>query len=123
LTYINTIQTNKSEAKKIFIFLIAETYWQHAVIARPANRRTPHSKILSKQIADAIADRLGAYITVSDITYKPPNFLIHFTEPHLQRHALVTTKLQTRSCNLEMAPWSKQHELGQLPWIIGMTTI
>lgn len=58
-------------------------------------------------------------MTTSDITYRPPNFIIYLQNSHLQRQTVSASPLQTRNFRLKIVPWSKQYELTQLPWITG----
>ncbi|XP_021321190.1 uncharacterized protein LOC110437175 isoform X2 [Sorghum bicolor] len=94
-----------------------ETYWQYAIIARPTNTYREEPRQVSKEIVETIRNQLGFYMTTSDITYRPPNFIIYLQNSHLQRQTVSASPLQTRNFRLKIVPWSKQYELTQLPWI------
>lgn len=104
----------------IHVFHLSETHWQYSVIARPINTHRIQVKQISREIAATMAYHLGAYITTSDISYRAPNFIIHLNNAHLQRQAVSSPILRATSFSFQMVPWSREHDLAQLPWITGL---
>lgn len=105
------------------IFIVSEIYWQYAVISRPKKVFRTEPKQVAKEIVNAIRSQLGLYIIASDITYRRPNFIIYLNNSHLQRQVVAASPIRTRNFQIQIVPWSREHELTQLPWITGIITI
>ena len=71
-------------------------------------------------IIKEIRGELGQYINSGDISYIPPNYVVHLNNPYTQRAILCRPILRTRNFELDLLPWSQEHESAQLPWIIGI---
>ncbi|XP_021306014.1 uncharacterized protein LOC110431324 isoform X3 [Sorghum bicolor] len=94
-----------------------EIYWQYAVISRPKKVFRTEPKQVAKEIVNAIRSQLGLYIIASDITYRRPNFIIYLNNSHPQRQVVAASPIRTRNFQIQIVPWSREHELTQLPWI------
>jgi hypothetical protein len=83
------------------------------------SRRPDVAQFRRSQIEKEILDHLGPHITTEDIIYKSPNFKICLHDAYVQQSILSNTVLRTTEFDLDLQPWSKEHELAQLPCIPG----
>lgn len=67
-----------------------------------------------------ISDKFAQYTSKHDILYVPPNFVIYLNCPPVQKDMLSEPTIRTQNFELDVLPWSREHELAQLPWIIGI---
>jgi hypothetical protein len=98
--------------------LISGKDLQYAVIGR-LNIEHDTYGLNPQQVVQHIVDALYIYVDPSDIIHIPPNFIIHLDSPEAQATILDHPTLHTNYFQLQLLPWSKEHEWAQLPWIIG----
>lgn len=115
-------QIRLSFVQVIYVYLNLSMYMteigkQFAVIAR--SRKVHTDQFRKIQIIREISDKFHQYISSHDISYVPPNFIIYLDSPHVQRDMLSEPTIRTQNFELDLLPWSREHELAQLPWIIG----
>lgn len=92
----------------------------YTIVTRP--RRTQTYQFDIQKICREMAEHLAmSGEQVRGIEYVAPNFIVEPYDPHQQTRILAASPLRTTNFELDLLPWSREHEMAQLPWIIGMS--
>lgn len=99
------------------LMLSTQIQKQYAVIGRVRPTKTDPPRPFA--VVARLAQLLHPHITISDIDYVPPNYVIVLHRPDIQAQLLLEPVIHIEDFQLDIIPWNHDQELNLLPWIPG----